>query len=182
MPLPIVSERYAQNPRGWLQQERRILDERISGANRVRKRPVPTGGLAKLASGPGYFRRGHEDVDFNALPNYAPPLRTLPAYDPEILKTSWRGQLLDLSLDSHRSLLHEAELRLAATLRLPCATYLCSKRRIFMLQLEKLRLGGKIRKTDCQIGCRIDVNIASRLWTSYQHAGWFESKHFQKYL
>lgn len=240
--IPIVSKRYAENPRRWLQQERRILDERFGGANRVWKRPAH-GGLAKLAPAPtsrptatagagvkkqtvlpraarppraprapraprppktatgpamhealegGAGTTGspsrrvigtsREDTDFAALPDYAPPLSTLPANNPRILKADWRGQVLDLSNDPHRSLLHEAELHLAATLRLSCATYLCSKRRIFMARLEALRIGKEFRKTDSQQACKIDVNKASKLWTAYDRVGWFNPEHFQQHL
>ncbi|KAI9788774.1 MAG: hypothetical protein M1816_006555 [Peltula sp. TS41687] len=229
--IPIVSQRYVENPRRWLQQERRILDERFGGANRVGKRPVHTTGLAKIAPapspttgagikrqttvarptrpprlprapknvmspnrGPDVLEGGvasaprrvigtsREDVDFNALANYAPPLSTLPPNNPRILKADWRGQVLDLSSDPHRHLLHEAELHLAATLRLSCATYLCSKRRIFMARLEALRIGKEFRKTDSQQACKIDVNKASKLWTAYDRVGWFKPEHFRQYL
>lgn len=231
--IPIVSQRYAENPRRWLQQERRILDERFGGANRVWKRPVHTG-LAKIAPAPGpatgagvkrqtpvtrptrpprlpraprppknltspnrgpnapeggiastprrVIGTSREDVDFDGLPNYAPPLSTLPPNNPKILKADWRGQVLDLSSDPHRHLLHEAELHLAATLRLSCATYLCSKRRIFMARLEALRIGKEFRKTDSQQACKIDVNKASKLWTAYDRVGWFKPEHFRQYL
>lgn len=79
-------------------------------------------------------------------------------------------------------MLHEAEINLAGTLRLSCATYLCSKRRIFQARLNALRIGKEFRKTDAQQACKIDVNKASKLWTAYDKVGWFNRSYFQKYL
>jgi hypothetical protein len=123
-----------------------------------------------------------DDVDFQSLPDYSPPLSTLPENNNRVLKTDWKGQMLDLSNDPDRHLLHPAELNLAATLRLSCATYLCSKRRIFVARLEKLRVGKEFRKTDSQQACKIDVNKASKLWTAFERVGWFNPEHFTRYL
>lgn len=220
--VPIVAQRYNESPRRWLEQERRILDERFGGANRVWKRG-PVTGLAKIAPAPlsvskklatprGTIKtprapRTHrvskptvprkivdpdspkrvvapsrEDVDFASLPDYAPPTSTLPANNPKALKADWRGQMLDLSHDPNRHLLHPAELHLASTLRLSCATYLCSKRRIFMSRLDALRIGKEFRKTDSQQACKIDVNKASKLWSAYDRVGWFLPEHFWGHL
>lgn len=123
-----------------------------------------------------------EDTDFDALPDYAPPTSTLPGNNAKALKTDWKGQMLDLSRDPHRHLLHDAEVNLAATLRLSCATYLCSKRRIFMGRLDALRIGKEFRKTDSQQACKIDVNKASKLWAAYDRVGWFRTEHFSQFL
>jgi len=32
------------------------------------------------------------------------------------------------------------------------------------------------RKTDAQQACKIDVNKASKLWTAFDKAGWFQNK------
>ena len=123
-----------------------------------------------------------EDVDYNALPDYAPPMSTLPN-NPKILKADWpSNNVLNLSSDPDRHLLHEAEVNLAATLRLSCATYLCSKRRIFEARLTALRIGKEFRKTDAQQACKIDVNKASKLWTAYDKVGWFNPDFFRHYL
>jgi hypothetical protein len=90
--------------------------------------------------------------------------------------------MLDLSQDPDRHHLSPAELSLASTLRLSCATYLCSKRRIFEARVRALRIGKEFRKTDAQQACKIDVNKASKLWTAYDRVGWFDSEHFQQYL
>lgn len=124
-----------------------------------------------------------EDVDYNALPDYAPPTSTLPLGNPKSLKADWpSNNLLDLSIDPDREMLHEAELNLAATLRLTCATYLCSKRRIFEARLNALRIGKEFRKTDAQQACKIDVNKASKLWMAYDKVGWFNKAYFRDFL
>ena len=124
-----------------------------------------------------------EDVDYAVIPDYSPPLSTLPLNNPKSLKADWQSNnVLDLSHDPDRHVLHEAELNLAGTLRLTCATYLCSKRRIFAARLHALRIGKEFRKTDAQQACKIDVNKASKLWTAYDKVGWFNSKYFEKLL
>lgn len=124
-----------------------------------------------------------EDVDYNSLPDYAPPTDTLPKGNPKILKADWASNnVLNLSNDPDRHLLHEAEINLAGTLRLSCATYLCSKRRIFEARLNALRIGKEFRKTDAQQACKIDVNKASKLWTAYDKVGWFGKGYFLQHL
>jgi len=124
-----------------------------------------------------------EDKDFHALEDYCPPLNSLPN-KANSLKVDWKGNALDLSKDPHAYLLHPDELALAAGLRLDCATYLTSKRRIFIRRLEcaKQFPPKEFRKTDAQQACKIDVNKASKLWTAYDKVGWLDSKWIQKYL
>ncbi|KAI4155940.1 MAG: hypothetical protein LQ341_000107 [Variospora aurantia] len=124
-----------------------------------------------------------EDVDYDSLPDYAPPPSTLPPGNPKSLKADWPSpNVLNLTNDPDRHLLHEAELNLAGTLRLSCATYLCSKRRIFAARLQALKIGKEFRKTDAQQACKIDVNKASKLWTVYDKVGWFNPRFFEQYL
>ena len=124
-----------------------------------------------------------EDVDYNALPDYGPPTSTLPKGNPKALKADWpSNNILNLSIDPDRDLLHEAEINLAGTLRLSCATYLCSKRRIFEARVNALRIGKEFRKTDAQQACKIDVNKASKLWTAFDRVGWFSKDYFEQYL
>jgi hypothetical protein len=123
-----------------------------------------------------------EDTDYAALLDFCPSLDTLPRGNPKSLKTEWKGNSLNLSNDPDLPLLHEAEVALAATLRLNCATYLCSKRRIFQARLDKLRIGKEFRRTDAQQACKIDVNKASKLWQSFDKVGWFRPEYFQQYL
>ncbi|KAL8948466.1 MAG: hypothetical protein Q9222_005354 [Ikaeria aurantiellina] len=124
-----------------------------------------------------------EDVDYLSLPDYSPPTSTLPPGNPKSLKADWSStNVLDLSGDPDRHMLHEAELNLAGTLRLTCATYLCSKRRIFAARLQALRIGKEFRKTDAQQACKIDVNKASKLWTAYDKVDWFNRAYFERHL
>lgn len=122
-----------------------------------------------------------DDTDYRSLKDYSPPLETL-AGNAKALKADWKGQMLDLSNDPDRHMLDPAELHLAATLRLSCATYLCSKRRIFEARVRALAIGKEFRKTDAQQACKIDVNKASKLWTAFDRVGWFDPKYFEKYL
>ena len=124
-----------------------------------------------------------EDVDYNSLPDYCPPTSTLSAGNPKALQTDWASNNpLDLSNDPDRHMLHEAEVVLASTLRLTCATYLCSKRRIFEARLRAFENGKEFRKTDAQHTCKIDVNKASKLWTVYDKVGWFSRIYFEQHL
>ncbi|KAK8099068.1 SWIRM domain-containing protein [Apiospora kogelbergensis] len=70
-----------------------------------------------------------------------------------------------LIMDAILSSMTKAEglLVLAANLRLDCATYLTSKRRMFMKRLNCLRIGKDFGKTDTQQACKINVNKASKL-------------------
>ncbi|KAF2266106.1 SWIRM domain-containing protein FUN19 [Lojkania enalia] len=131
---------------------------------------------------PARAATNRDDTDYNSLPDYSPPLDTLPKGNSKVLKADWKGQVLDLSNDPDRHLLHEAELNLASTLRLTCATYLCSKRRIFQARIDALRIGKEFRKTDAQQACKIDVNKASKLWQAYEKVGWFKPEYFRNYV
>ncbi|TEA12329.1 SWIRM domain-containing protein FUN19 [Colletotrichum sidae] len=114
-----------------------------------------------------------EDRDFGSLPDYCPPLSSLPD-KPNCLKVDWKGAPIDLSEDFNINLLHPDELSLAANLRLDCATYLTSKRRIFKSRLECVMKGKEFRKTDAQQACKIDVNKASKLWLAFDKVGWLD--------
>ncbi|KAF4119456.1 SWIRM domain [Geosmithia morbida] len=122
-----------------------------------------------------------EDKDFNSLPDYCPPASSLPSR-PNSLKVEWKGQPIDLSSDPHSRLLHPDEVALAGNLRLDCATYLTSKRRIFERRLQCLHTGKEFRKTDAQQACKIDVNKASKLWTAFDRVGWLDASWVQKFL
>jgi len=122
-----------------------------------------------------------EDKDFNSLPDYCPPLDSLPN-EPNSLRVDWRGAPLDLSQDANRHLLHHDELQLASRLRLDCATYLTTKRRIFEKRLECLGKGKEFRKTDAQQACKIDVNKASKLWSAFEKVGWLNAAWVKPFL
>lgn len=121
-----------------------------------------------------------EDTDFDALPDYCPPLSTL--NENSKFRVEWKGTPLDLSNDPHRHLLHPAEVHLASILRLSCASYLTSKRRIFNEKIIRYRQGMEFRKTDSQKACKIDVNKASKLWSAYEKIGWFDASFITPHL
>lgn len=121
-----------------------------------------------------------EDKDFNALPDYCPPVSSLPA-KANSLKVDWKGAPIDLSNDPNRHLLHPDELSLAANLRLDAATYLTSKRRMFVARLECLKIKKDFRKTDAQQACKIDVNKASKLWTAFDKVSWLDQHWIERF-
>ncbi|KAH8816748.1 hypothetical protein F5884DRAFT_853182 [Xylogone sp. PMI_703] len=135
-----------------------------------RERPQPRPQFTRATPDPAK-RVAREDKDFDALPDYCPPLSSLPN-KPNSLKVDWKGAPIDLRYDPHAHLLHPDEILLAANLRLDCATYLTSKRRIFIKRIEALRIGKEFRKTDAQQACKIDVNKASKLWQAFEKVGW----------
>lgn len=138
------------------------------------------GPLSSTPRPPRVLGTNRDDTDFESLPNFAPSISHVGG-SLKGLKADWKGQMLDLSNDPDRHLLDPAELGLASTLRLSCATYLCSKRRIFEARVRALNIGKEFRKTDAQQACKIDVNKASKLWTAYDRVGWFKPEHFEKF-
>ncbi|KAM3083877.1 hypothetical protein ACMFMF_001238 [Clarireedia jacksonii] len=130
--------------------------------------------------GPDVKRVAREDKDFETLPDYCPPITSLPN-KPNSLKVDWKGAPIDLRQDPNVHLLHPDEVSLAANLRLDCATYLTSKRRIFIKRIEALRIGKEFRKTDAQQACKIDVNKASKLWQAFDKVGWLNPTWVKKY-
>lgn len=127
-----------------------------------------------------------EDVDYKSIPDYSPPLSTLPRGEPHLLQVNWRNwrktPFGDLSNDPDRDMLHEAELQLATTLNLSCAKYLCTKRRIFRGRLKALQAGKEFKKADSQKVCRIDAGRASKMCGVFEEIGWFDKKYFLRYL
>jgi hypothetical protein len=126
-------------------------------------------------------RVAREDKDFSSLPDYCPPVSSLPN-KPNSLKVDWKGAPIDLKFDPHAHLLHPDEIYLAANLRLDCATYLTSKRRIFIKRIEAYKIGKEFRKTDAQQACKIDVNKASKLWQAFDRVGWLHPKWITKFV
>ncbi len=125
----------------------------------------------------------NEDVSYESIPDYAPPISTLSTDNPHILHVEWRKKsFIDLSKDPDRHLLHEAELELATNLDLSCAKYLCTKRRIFQACFEALQAGREFKRVDSQKACKIDSNKASKLCRAWERVGWFDKKYFLKYL
>ncbi|OUT23064.1 hypothetical protein CAS74_001371 [Pichia kudriavzevii] len=77
------------------------------------------------------------NYDYKKIEDFCPPLDTLPPNNTKCLRTDWKGQSMDLSSDPLVSELHPAEVVLASILRLPCAVYLDSKRRIFQEKVKE---------------------------------------------
>ncbi|KAF3041553.1 hypothetical protein E8E12_007445 [Didymella heteroderae] len=164
--LPKVSPRPVREPKRTPKaQILNSFEEHIGSASPKTARPATT----------------RDDLDYNVIPDYSPPLTTLIGHEKK-LKAEWKGNKLDLSYDPDRHLLHEAELELASTLRLSCATYLCSKRRVFQARINALKINKEFRRTDAQQACKIDVNKASKLWQAYDKVGWFDASYFRQYL
>ncbi|EPE06960.1 swirm domain-containing protein [Ophiostoma piceae UAMH 11346] len=120
-----------------------------------------------------------EDKDFESVLNFVPVVTLAPN---QMLVYEEKANALDLSGDKLKHLLHSEELKLASALRLDCATYLTSKRRIFKRCYECILIGKVFRKTDAQKACNIDVNKASKLWTAFYEAGWFSEHLFSQYM
>lgn len=123
------------------------------------------------------------DVNYNSIPDYAPPISTLPTGNPHILQVHWpKKAIVDLSNDPDRHMLHEAELQLVTSLNLSCAKYLCTKRRIFQARLKALQEGREFRWTDSQKACKIDTNKASKIFGAFEKVGWLDKEYFLRYL
>ncbi|CAG8948708.1 hypothetical protein HYFRA_00001829 [Hymenoscyphus fraxineus] len=166
---------------------------RKAGGRANGPRTSPNGGIAKprVPKAPkgdrqqtpdaGGKRVAREDKDFESLPDFSPPIGN--SLDkPNALKIDWKGQPIDLKNDPHADKLHPHELACAANLRLDCATYLTSKRRIFISRVNALNIPKEFRKTDAQQACKIDVNKASKLWSAFEKVGWLKPELFQQYI
>jgi hypothetical protein len=204
-----VMGQYIADRQKWLRRERAFLladKERFSGPvhrrykhiapasgmkphrtppknteSRVKKPSPPKPAYPRASPAPGVRPGPREDRDFELLPDYAPPTSSLPSkYNS--LKVEWKGAPIDLHGDKDHDKLHPDELLLAANLRLDCATYLTSKRRIFIARVDCLRRGKEFRKTDAQQACKIDVNKASKLWTAFEKVGWLHKDWVKQYL
>jgi hypothetical protein len=203
-----VAKAYSVNRRQWYNRERSyLLEDRALHAGARRYPTIAPANIRSHHAGGGSARKQpaarpskvvrppkpsratpdptrrvvREDKDYLSLPDYCPPLSSLPS-KPNSLKVDWRGAPIDLRLDPNAHLLHPDELLLAANLRLDCATYLTSKRRIFIKRIEALRIGKAFRKTDAQQACKIDVNKASKLWQAFEKVGWLNPKWVEKYV
>ncbi|KAI0476372.1 hypothetical protein GGR56DRAFT_466800 [Xylariaceae sp. FL0804] len=180
------------------QRMRTSKDPKIVKSPQRPPRPIRSGPVPALSNNIDHFSRrvpsetpdptprraaapNRVDTDYNALPDYCPPISSLPN-KANCLKVDWKGNPTDLSNDPDRHLLHPDELSLASNLRLNCATYLTSKRRIFIRRLECLRMGKEFRRTDAQQACKIDVNKASKLWAAFEKVGWLSKAWMADYF
>ncbi len=86
---------------------------------------------------------------------------------------------MDLSDDPHQHLLHPAEVALASTLRLTCAEYLATKRRLFKAKAELFREGEEdFMKAHARTVTHVDSDKASKLGEAFYRVGWFDDKWF----
>ena len=123
------------------------------------------------------------DLAYNSVPDYTPPISTLPKGNPHILRVQWRQKsFVNLSNDPDRHMLHEAEVNLATSLNLSCAKYLITKRRIFQARFKALQEGREFRRSDSQKACKINSNKAVKLCVAFEKVGWFDKKYFLGYL
>ena len=152
--------------------------QEMSEKQKEQRSPRSPPPLRSTGSGPN-----PSDTDFRSLPDYSPPLQTLPSGNPEDIFVVDRlfAQLMDLSGDPDRHLLHEAEIFLAQKLRLTCASYLCTKRRIFKGLVDSMRAGKEYKKSYAQNACKVDARKTRNLFSVYESVGWFDPKYFTKW-
>lgn len=113
------------------------------------------------------------------IEDFTPPLSTL---DNQSYEVKWDGQPKDISGEADLEHLHELEVKWASKLRLDPAQYLATKRLIFRERVAYLRADKTFTKTAAQGAARLDVNKLSRLHSAFQAVGWFDEKHFRRFL
>ncbi|KAK9462120.1 uncharacterized protein V1516DRAFT_673798 [Lipomyces oligophaga] len=148
----------------------------MNSNNTINANAGTTGSASSASSSPPTSPRTNvvHDLEYENLPDYCPPTSSLEGA--KSMNTSWHGNAMDLSSDPDRHLLHPLEIQLASALRLPCAVYLDSKKRIFAERVFRARRGLPFRRTDSQKACRIDVNKATRLFVAFEKVGWLDDK------
>lgn len=119
------------------------------------------------------------EQDWREIMDFSPPIESLTTK----FQAHWPNtNRMNLDDDPDREHLHPQELEVASMLRLRCAQYLANKRRIFAGRLTALQEGKDFNKTSAQNVTSIDVNKASQLWNAFNSVGWFDEKHFSRYL
>ncbi|KAH8591848.1 Homeodomain-like protein [Bisporella sp. PMI_857] len=190
-----VMQIFTANPHQWYKRERaQLLEDRAlqNGGKRYTS-SAPASGLDgtrpyKQALKNGGVRKTRFKIwpkssrkDYNSIPDFCPPLDSL-SKQHNLLKVKWKGGPINLDDDPDAHLLHKDEILLAATLRLDCATYLTSKRRIFVSRLKFLESGTEFRIIESQRACNINVNKASKLWQAFKEVGWLDPHWMHKYM
>lgn len=133
------------------------------------------------------------DIDYNHIPDYCPPVDILDSKKMSIPSVSNPRPFEDSELHL-LSLLHPQEQDLARNLRIGPATYLTTKRRIFVDRLYFYYFEKEVReeqeaegvrdklfvkdfkKTHAQYAGKIDVNKSSKLHEAFDSVGWFDRK------
>lgn len=116
------------------------------------------------------------------LEDFCPPIDTLDKAGTELSVVWNNASALNLDNDVDRVHLHPQELKIASKLRLHCNEYLLNKRRIFGAKVRSLKDNTAFNKTSAQNATSVDVNKASRLWSAFDGAGWFEPAFFEQWL
>lgn len=154
---------------------------RVNSNGAVAKPRAPKAPRERQSTPDGGKKVNREDKDFMSFNDYSPPIGNS-LDNPNALKIDWKGSPIDLRNDPQHHLLHPNEVKCAQALRLDCATYLTSKRRIFISRVNALNIKKEFRKTDAQQACKIDVNKASKLWDAFNKVGWLEPEWFRQFL
>lgn len=133
------------------------------------------------------------DIDYNHVPDYCPPVGILDSKKMSIPSVSNPRPFEDGELHL-LPLLHPQEQELARNLRIGPATYLTTKRRIFVDRLYFYYFEKEVReeqeaegvrdklfvkdfkKTHAQYAGKIDVNKSSKLHEAFDSVGWFDRK------
>lgn len=116
------------------------------------------------------------------LEDYCPAISSLDKPGVELTAQWNNNSALNLDNDVDRIHLHPQELKIASRLRLHCNEYLLNKRRIFAAKLKSLQDNTVFNKTSAQNATSVDVNKASRLWSAFDGAGWFDPSWFEEWL
>ena len=116
--------------------------------------------------------------DFNELPDYSPPISTLPNNSTCLLVEFRNQSPLDLTRDPHRHLLHIAEIELCSRLRFSCGEYLYLKRAIFVDVVRSYSSGIEYKKTFVRKRLYWNTIKAGEVWNAFRQVGWFQPKHF----
>lgn len=133
------------------------------------------------------------DIDYDHIPNYCPPVSILDMKKMSIQSVNNPRPFEDNELHL-LPLLHPQERELARNLRIGPATYLTTKRRIFVDRLYFYHFEKEVReeqeadgvrdklfvkdfkKTHAQYAGKIDVNKSSKLHEAFDSVGWFDRK------
>lgn len=168
-PMPIVKRERTPARRGG---RRTATPDAVGGANSSKRtRAAPTKKLD-----------GKVPSQWAELEDFCPAISTLDTPGVELSVVWNNASALNLDSDVDRVHLHPQELKIASKLRLHCNEYLLNKRRIFAAKVRSLQDNTAFNKTSAQNATSVDVNKASRLWSAFDGAGWFEPAYFEQWL
>lgn len=125
---------------------------------------------------------GKGPSQWSELEDFCPAITSLDKAGVELSVVWNNASALNLDNDADRVHLHPQELKIASKLRLHCNEYLLNKRRIFAAKVKSLQDNAVFNKTSAQNATSVDVNKASRLWSAFDGAGWFDPVWFEEWL